>query len=314
MKLPNLSNVSASLKNFGKIAKFKAYQVRPEILLGAGIISVVAAAVVACIKTKEVEPVVENAKEQIDELNYIRDNPLAEEPPTFKEYIRVYSRTAWKLVKIYAVPGLVMTGGIVCIIGSYADLKGRNARLLADLVATQALFKEYRRRVSEAIGEENEQKLYLGATDGQIMVKNVDPETGEVIESPKNTLIFNQGPGSMYARNFTPDTSVEYDCRSYAEYFLERKIKHLNWLLTTVPFITLNEVYDELGFRAPYGKCPEGMVVGWTANPKIDRGDREIVVEHLIGQQPVFDKDGNIIDYEECLRLDFNCYPLEGLI
>lgn len=314
MKLPNLSKMTDSLKNFGKLAKFKAYEVRPEILLGAGIISVVAATVVACIKTKDVEPVVANAKEQVDELNYIRDNPCAEEAPTFKEYLRVYSRTAWQITKIYALPAAVMAGGIVCIIGSHGDLKARNARLLADLTATQALFKEYRRRVSEAIGEENEQKIYLGAVDGPISLKKVDPETGEVVEETKDGIIFNNGPGSMYARNFTPETSVEYDCRTYAEYFLERKIAHLNWLLGTVPFITLNEVYDELGFRGKYGKCPEGMVVGWTAHPKVDRGDREIVIEKLIGYEPVFDADGNCIDYKDCLRLDFNCYPLEGLI
>lgn len=314
MKFPDLSKFTGQIKNFGKLAKFKAYQVRPEILLGVGIASVLASTVMACIKSKDVEPIVENAKEKVDELNYIRDNPCAEETPTFKEYIRVYGRTGWQIVKIYAVPGLMMAAGVGCIIGSHGDLKARNRRLLADLVTTQALFQEYRRRVSEAIGEENEQKLFMGAVDGPIALKKVDEDTGEVTYEDSDGIIFNKGPGSMYARNFTPDTSVEYDCRTYADAFLEAKIKHLNWLLTNVPFITLNEVYDELGFRGKYGKCPEGMVVGWTAYPKVDRGDREIIVDRLVGKQPVFDADGNLLYYEDCLRLDFNCYPLEGLV
>lgn len=314
-KIPKFNNISNSLKNFAKVAKFKTYQARPEILLGVGIASVVAATVMACIKSKDVEPIVKNAQEKIDELDYIKDNPCAEEAPTFKEYLRVYGRTGWQIIKVYAVPGLVMAGGIVCIIGSHGDLKARNKRLAADLIATQALFQEYRRRVSEAIGEENERKIFMGATEEKYSVKNVDENTGEFIEHKENGLIFNEGPGSMYARNFTPETSTEYDCRSYAEYFLESKIAHLNWLLGQVPFITLNEVYDELGLKGKYGKCPEGMVVGWTKYPKVDRGDREIIVEKLIGKVPVIDPlDGEVTGYMDCLRLDFNCYPLEGLI
>lgn len=314
MKIRSLSKLTDSFKNFSKLAKFKTYQARPEILLGVGIASILAATVMACIKSKDVEPIVKNAQEKIDELDYIKDNPCAEETPTFKEYLRVYGRIGWQIIKVYAIPGLVMAGGIVCIIGSHGDLKARNKRLAADLIATQALFQEYRRRVSEAIGEENEQKLFMGAEERYILTKKVDEETGEVTETEEEALIFNEGPGSMYARNFTPETSVEYDCRSYANYFLEARIAALNSRLSREPFITLNEVYDELGFRGEYGKCPEGMLVGWTKYPKVDRGDREIIVEKLVGKMPVYDAEGNITSYDDCLRLDFNCYPLEGLI
>ena len=315
MKLPNLSNISDSLKNFTKLAKFKTYNARPEILLGVGIVSVVAAAVVACIKTKDVEPIVENTKEKIEELDYIKDNPCVEEAPTFKEYIRVYGRAGWKIAKVYAVPSLVMAGGILCIIGSHGDLKARNKRLAADLIATQALFQEYRRRVSEAIGEENERKIFMGATEDKYLVQEVDENTGEAEEHEETSIIFNEGPGSMYARNFTPETSNEYYCRSQVDYFLDAKIAHLNWLLEQVPFITLNEVYDELGFKGKYGKCPEGMVVGWTKYPKIDRGDREIILEKLKGKIPIIDPvSGEVSGHMDCIRLDFNCYPLEGLI
>ena len=313
-KIQSLTKIHDSLKSFTKLAKFKTYQARPEILLGVGIISVVTATIVACVKTKDVEPVVKNAQEKIDELDYIKDNPCAEEVPTFKEYLRVYSRAGWQIAKIYAIPGLVMAGGIVCIIGSHGDLKARNRKLAADLIATQALFQEYRRRVSEAIGEENEQKIFMGATEDKYLVKEVDEETGEVKEHEETAIIFNEGPGSMYARNFTPETSNEYYCRSQIDYFLESRIAHLNWLLTQVPFITLNEVYDDLGFKGPYGKCPEGMVVGWTAYPKIDRGDRKIIVEKLHGKIPVIDPTDGEVTYKDCVRLDFNCYPLEGLI
>lgn len=313
----NLSSLKCVQKLSGTFKKinFKAYQARPEILLGVGLVSVVVATVVACIKTKEAEPVIDNCKEKIEELDYIKKNPMSEEPPTFKEYLRVYGKAAVDICKIYAVPAAVMTGGFLCIIGSHTDMRHRNARLLADLTATQALFREYRDRVKAAIGEENERKLYMGAETGEVLIDKIDESTGELSKGKVNGNVFANQAGSMYARNFTNETSTEYDCRSYADTFLELKIKHLNWLLTTVPFITLNEVYDELGFKNGYGKCPDGMTVGWCAHPKIDRGDREIIVEKLMGYQPVYDEiTGEIRDYKECLRLDFNCYPLEGLI
>lgn len=314
MNLQSLKCVQKLSGTFKKI-NFKAYQARPEILLGVGLVSVVVATVVACVRTKDAEPVIDNCKEKIEELDFVKNSPLTDEPPTFKEYFNVYRKTAWKLIKIYAVPAAVMTGGFLCIIGSHADMRHRNARLLADLVATQTLFRDYRERVKAAIGEENEQKIFMGAETGEILIDKVDESTGELSKGKANGTLFAHQAGSMYARNFTNETSTEYDCRSYADTFLDLKIKHLNWLLTTVPFITLNEVYDELGFKNGYGKCPEGMVVGWCAHPKIDRGDRYIAVERLMGYQPVYDEiTGEVRDYKECLRLDFNCYPLEGLI
>ena len=323
----NLSSLKCVQKLSGTFKKinFKAYQARPEILLGVGLSSVVVATIVACIKTKDTEPVIDNCKEKIEELDFIKNSPMAEEPPTFKEYLRVYGKAAVDICKIYAIPAAVMTGGFLCIIGSHADMRHRNARLLADLTLTQTLFKEYRERVKNAIGEENEQKIYMGAKPGEILVDQIDESTGELVKAKKDGMIFVNQPGSIYARNYTEETSNEYDCRTYADYFLEQKIKHLDWELGTVPFMTLNEVYDALGFKhkpineggriVKYGKIPDGNVVGWTRFPKVERGDRHIVVTKMVGYEPRYDEvTGEIRDYIECLRLDFNCYPLEGLI
>ena len=62
------------------------------------------------------------------------------------------------------------------------------------------------------------------------------------------------------------------------------------------------------------GKCAEGMTVGWVWNPKIDRGDRMIKIEMLEGWEEVYDAVLDRVTVQPCLRLDFNCYPLEGLV
>ena len=100
MKLDILRKAGSALK----VVAFRAREVRPEIMLGVGITTVLAGTVLACVKTKEAEPVVEHAKEQLDELDYIRMSATADERPDYREYVRVCYRAGRDLVKIYALP------------------------------------------------------------------------------------------------------------------------------------------------------------------------------------------------------------------
>lgn len=300
--------------NAAKIVGHHLREVRPEIMLGVGAASVLAGTILACKKTKDAEPIIENAKEQTDELKFVAQNPQADEKPTVKEYIRVYARTGFELAKVYALPASLWVGGMVCIFGSHGEMRSRNAKLLANSVALKKFFDEYRAMVREKIGEEAERDLYFGAEDKDIEIEETDPITGETKTRKTHGKVFRKQPGSMYARNFTSKTSDEFDVRSYADFFLDARIENLNKKLHLVPFITLNDVYDELGFKPGEGRCAEGMTVGWVWNPKIDRGDREIRIERLEGWEEVYDPVSGLTKLRPCLRLDFNCYPLEGLI
>lgn len=310
LKKVKFTKVAGAFKKVG----FKLYEVRPEILLGVGAVSVLAGTVLACMKTKDAEPIIENAKEQKEELDFVRNNVQAEEKPTFKEYIRVYARAGYELGKVYLVPGTLWIGGMVSIFGSHGDMRTRYGKVLANSVAFKKFFDEYRKLVAEKIGEEAERELYFGAETEEFEVEEKDPETGETKTVKKRGKVLRKQPGSMYARNFTKRTSDEFDTRSYNDMFLDAKIESLNNDLKLVPFMTLNEVYDALGLKPGYGKCPEGMTVGWVWNPKIERGDRQIIVERLEGWEETWDPVYEKYVMKPCLRLDFNCYPLEGLI
>lgn len=315
MKLDVLKNVK-----FDKVVKvtktvcFKLREVRPEIMLGVGAVSVLAGTILACARTEHAHPIISHTKERIDELNFVKENTQAEEKPGFKEYTRVYARAGFELTKIYALPVALWGGGMLCIFGSHGEMRSRNAKLLANSVALKKLFDEYRTMVKEKLGEKAERDLYFGATEEEVEIEEKDPTTGEVRKRKTKSKVFRKQPGSMYARNFTAKTSDEFDVRSYAEFFLDAKINSLNSRLRLEPFITLNEVYDELGFKPGEGKCPDGMTVGWVWNPKIDRGDREIRIERLEGWEECYDPVSGLTKLVPCLRLDFNCYPLEGLI
>lgn len=315
MKLDILKNIKfTKVANAAKIIGHKLGEVRPEIMLGAGAIGVLAGTILACMKTKEAEPIIEHAKEQKEELDFVRHNLMAEEKPGVKEYVRLYARTGFELGKVYAAPAGMWLGGMACIFGSHGEMRSRNAKLLANSVALKKFFDEYRALVREKIGEEAERDLYFGAEDAEWEVEEKDPETGEVKTVKTRGKVFRKQPGSMYARNFTAKTSDEFDTRTYNDMFLDARVEALNNDLKLVPFITLNEVYDRLGLKPGYGKCPEGMTVGWVWNPKIDRGDRKIIVERLEGWEETWDPITERTVLKPCLRLDFNCYPLEGLI
>ena len=301
--------------NFLKKAGFKFKEARPDILLGVGSILVLAGTIMACKKTREAEPIIDHTKEELEELKKISETAYAEEKPTFVEYLRVYTRAGIKLVKVYIVSGSLYIGGMICIFGAHGELKTKNGELLAGSFALKKLFDEYRALVRKELGEEAERDLYFNVAEEEFEVEEEDKETGEIKTVKKKGKVFKKPqPGSMWARNFTPRTTDEFDVRSYNEFFIQQVTKTLNKDLKMVPFITINEVYDRLNMKPGEGKCAEGMTVGWVWNPKIDRGDREIKIEMLEGWEEVYDPIEDRIVVQPCLRLDFNCYPLEGLV
>lgn len=302
-----------AVKGAAKLVGYKLKEARPEIALVAGIVSVAAGTVWACVKTKEAVEVVDDLKKDSDDLA-LTEAATNDGKIDIHERAKLYGHYFLKFAKIYGLPLALWVLGIGGIVGSHGEMRQRNAKLLANSVALKKLFDEYRERVREAVGEELEQKLYFGAKDEKIAVKEIDEETGEEKTVKKKVPVFREQPGSMYARNWTENTSYEYDIRSYSDFMLDARIANLNKKLRLVPFITLNEVYDELGFKPGYGKCEEGMTVGWVWNPKEDRGDRQIIVEKLVGYEEHVDEETGELLYEPCLRLDFNCYPLKGLI
>lgn len=304
----------SKVTNIVKATGFKVREVRPEIMLGVGAVSVLAGTILACVKTRKAEPVMANLEERKEELDYIRQNPQAEEKPGVQEYVRVYAKHGFELVKIYALPAALWCGGMACIFGSHGEMRTRNAKLLANTVALGKMFNEYRALVREKIGEEAERELYFNAEEEDIEIETTDPETGEKTTKKTRGRVFRDQPGSMWARNITARTSNEFDVRSYFDNFIDARVSGLNSRLRLEPFITINDVYDEFGLKPGEGRCPEGMTVGWVWHPKVDRGDREIKIERLEGWEEVYDPITGLTKMQPCLRLDFNCYPLEGLI
>ena len=86
----------------------------PEILVVAGVVGVVASAILACKASTKVSTIINEAKDQIDDIHEVSEKEEYKDEYTKedaqKDLVIVYTQTAVKFVKLYALP--VVLGGL----------------------------------------------------------------------------------------------------------------------------------------------------------------------------------------------------------
>ena len=248
----------------------------PEILLGIGITGVVGSTVMACsatLKAEEILDYYEEKKSRIDDCVLVRETSeveysLAEEKADRRT---LACATAGKFIRLYGPTVTLMGVSIGCILASFKIMKQRNVALMAAYKVLEESFSRYRKRVTEKYGEEADAKFFYGTDDKDNEVAVVQDEDGT-----QHTKILN-GSLSGFAREFSEEIPDQYGghygstqwsrVHEYNLSFLTAKEDHFNRLLLTRGFVTINDVYNELGFDP----TEAGMICGWRY--KSDRGD-----------------------------------------
>ena len=330
MKLANLisrENWNGTVKLIG----MKLTAVRPEIMLLFGFASVLGGTIYACTKTEKAKDeiyIVKSKAETVKKETEFDPEGLTKEEIRHKKieqgkkYVDVYAPFAYKMLKIYGIPALLWFGGMGMIFGSHGELRKTNKHLIADGVAAKKLFDEYRGRVAKAVGEETEEKIFMGAQEGMVQVIEKDEETGEERVVQKKADIFYTQPGSIFARNFTEETSDAFDIRSFAEHYLDSRIDSINKNLDlgVSRAYTALDILRMLGFNENAlgeGAAVDALIhygISGNARKVPDPEMRKLKVTRLRGYQKKWDVAKNMEVYVPCLRLDFNFYPLEGKI
>ena len=311
----------------------KMIAIRPEIMLVAGGLSLLAGTIYACTKTEEAKKVVEETKNKakdIEKLASVEENSNVELSSETKkqlklergrQYTGLYAHTAYELLKIYGIPALLWFGGMGMIIYGHGELRSINRTLAADIFAGNTLLQEYRGRVAKAVGKETEEKIFLGAQEGMVKVIEEDPETGEKKVVEKQANVFVDQPGSIFALNFTNETSDAFDIRSFADHYLQSRIDGINAELELgiKRVYTAMDIYRMLGFNENSWKENEEFKrklttygISGNARKVPDPEMRKLKVTRLQGYQKRWDIVQKMEVYEPCLRLDFNFYPIEG--
>lgn len=137
-------------KNAGKIGlTLKAKS--PEILIGAGIVLIAGGTVMACRATSKAKKVLQDRKDEIDEIECTIEDPKEAK----QDKIVANVRCAWGLTKLYTPAVLMELSGIACFCGSHHIMKQRNAALLAAYNATDSAYRKLRDKVYGKLEEKN---------------------------------------------------------------------------------------------------------------------------------------------------------------
>lgn len=288
--------------------KIKKYS--PEILMVAGIVGTVTAAVTACKATLKVKDVMSEKEELQNDIHKYLENPDVNytEEDSKEDLTKVYAQTGVKLIKLYA-PSVVLGGvSIASIVMGQKILKKRNIALAAAYTAIDKGFKKYRANVVERFGERVDKELRYNIkakeVEKKITDKNGKEKTVKEIQydiegNPLENI-------SEFARFFDEATSTEH--HKDAEYnlmFLRRQQDYANEVLKAKGHLFLNDVYEMLGIP----KTKAGQVVGWIYDEKNPNGDNfvDFGIYRLSGNE-VYDerKRAFVNGYERNILLDFN--------
>lgn len=226
----------------------------PGLLLGVGIAGMVGTTVLACRATLKMETVVDEAKEKLDTAKTLEHEEYSEKDRQ-RDISLIYFQTGVKIVKLYAPAIALGSLSIYALTSSHSILTKRNAALTAAYTALEKGFGEYRARVVEKYGEDQDRDFRYGTREETIE----DPETG------KKKKVTRVGPGepSIYARFFDSYSTSWNREPEYNLIFLQCQQNYANDLLKSRGHVFLNEVYDMLGIP----RSQAGAVVGWLLTP-----------------------------------------------
>ena len=290
-----MSKASGALNKIGFGLKKRS----PEILVAVGVVGTVVSAVMACKATTKIDTILDETKEQLDKIHEYAGNPDVAEKynaeDAKKDTAIVYAQTGVKLAKLYAPAVGLGILSISSILASNNILRKRNMAISAALAAATQDFKDYRNRVIERFGKEVDHQLRYNIKAEEIE-ETVTDEKGKEKKVKKSIEVADLN-ASGYAKYFTRSNPYWEEDSSYVEMFLRSQQNYANDKLKATGHLTLNDVYDMLGFH----DSKAGMVVGWIYDLDHPNGDN--YVEFDVKKVNLPNEQGG---YEEAYAIDFN--------
>lgn len=296
-KVELFNNVTRTFHRVG--FQFKKHS--PEILLVTGVVGVVTSAVMACKATTKVNDILDEAKQMIDNVHTVAENPENEysEEDKNKALTITYVKTGLELAKVYAPAVVIGAASITCILASHNIISKRNVALAAAYASVDNSFKEYRNRVVERFGKELDHELKYNVKTVEVE-EPVANEDGTETVVTKAVEVAQVNEYSDYAR-FFDDTCLYW--QRDAEYnlmFLKQAEAQANRKLKQRGHLFLNDVYRMLGIQ----ETRAGQVVGWVYDENNPLGDNRVdfgIYDVHNAQTRAF-----VNGYEKAILLDFN--------
>lgn len=297
VQLPN--SVTRALHSAGLQLKKHS----PEILVVGGIITGVAATVMACKATTKLDDILEEHKKKAEDIHEAIEHPeTLEKPYTEEESKKVmtllYAQTGVELVKLYAPAVGLGVLSITSILAGHNITRKRNLALAAAYTAVDNSFKEYRGRVVERFGEALDKELRYNIKSKEVEEIVVNEDGSETIEK---RIVSTADPLTSPYSKFFDEGSVNWTKDpEYNLMFLRDQERYANEKLKARGHVFLNEVYDMLGIP----RTEAGQVVGWIYDKNHPNGDNYIDFGiYNLNREA----NRNFVNgYERSILLDFN--------
>jgi Family of unknown function (DUF6353) len=227
----------------------------PTIFFVGGVAGVVASTVLACKATLKLEETLDECRKDREVIHHDEQTIIESEVEGSVHYFRAVV----SIGRLYG-PAIVIGGASIAMLTqSHNILIKRNAALTAAYTALDKGFRDYRARVIEKYGKDEDDHFRYGSEVDVIPVKE-----GKNLKIPQGKV----GPdgASIYAvwydqfnHNWSKDPEIN-------KLFLRTQQNFLNDLLNVRGHLFLNEAYEALGFD----HTQAGSVVGWILRPDND--------------------------------------------
>lgn len=263
----------------------------PQILFGTGVVGMVGSTVLACRATLKLDETLQETQNDLSIAHSLEHEDYSEGDRK-RDISIIYVRSAVSVTKLYAPSILLGAASIGALTSSHKMLTQRNIALTAAYAALDKGFSEYRARVIDKYGEQQDREF------------RYETEQVEIVNSKGKTVKETRvapGAASIYARFFDEYSTSWGKEPEYNLLFLRAQQNYANDLLNSRGHVFLNEVYAMLGIE----HSQAGAVVGWVISKD---GDNFI-------DFGVFDDTNSCRDFvngrEGSILLDFN---VDGVI
>lgn len=301
MKLENITNALSN--GLGKV-KFGAIKHGPKALVVFGILSGVAAAVMACHETTKASKIMQEKQRDMDAVEKLSADETMSRKGEYtdedrkKDILVINAQTAWKFAKLYAPSVAMGAVSIGCILASHGLMAKRNAALGAAYATVSNALKTYRGNIVERFGEDVDKEMRYSIKAKKIKATEADPETGKEKKVKKTVPVSTLDQVSDYARFFDESSDAWEKNAEYNLTFLKAQQSIANRQLQRDGYLFLNDVYRMLGIKP----SKAGQEVGWLRDTKTGDGYVDFGIYDIHSEA----KRDFVNGYERCILLDFN--------
>lgn len=279
----------------------------PTILTWLGVVSIPVSIFMACKATLKLDETLDEVQSDISNVKDAREEKSLEEYSDRdykKDLTTSYLKAGFKLSKLYAPSAILAASAMGSVIGSHHLMHKRNLGLIMTYNAVKASFDQYRERVAELYGAEQEARINYGIEAGKVEVEETDSK-GKTKTVKKNVDVIDKDyihEYSPYARFFDEYNPNWEKTPEYNLMFIKSVQNWANDTLRRKGHLFLNRVYEALGFK----DSQAGALVGWIYDPDNPDHAGDNYIDFSIYDISMERAHAFVNGYESSILLDFN--------